>query len=132
MRARLIAALLAVLCLPALAQTVPPFDPGSAPTESTWNAYFAAKQDLLTGTWATGQTFNGPATFNGAVTFANPIALPGPYSAAGTAVPTCNTGAKGELLYATDITTMTYNATYVSGGALIGPLFCNGTNWTAH
>ena len=68
----------------------------------------------------------------GSLTVAGTITLPGPYSAAGTAAPTCNSAAKGEMIYATDITTLTYNATYVSGGSNTGPLFCNGTNWTAH
>ena len=31
----------------AIAQTVPPFDPGSAPTKYTWNSYFAGKADLV-------------------------------------------------------------------------------------
>lgn len=50
MRKNLIAIALAcvsILVLRAFAQTVPPFDPGSAPTEAVWNAYFASKQDLL-------------------------------------------------------------------------------------
>lgn len=62
----------------------------------------------------------------------SPIRLPGPYSAAGTPVPTCNSAAAGQTIYSTDITTLTFNATYASGGSAIGPLFCNGTNWTAH
>lgn len=112
---RRIALLLLAIALPCLladAQTVPPFYPGSAPTLSTWNSYFAAKQDLIKSLSA--------------------VPVPGPYSAATTPVPTCNAAFAGQNVYATDITTMTYNATYVSGGSLIGPLFCNGTNWTAH
>lgn len=116
MRGRLISAFMSASCLSASAQTVPPFDPSSVPTIANWNAYFAAKQDLITA-W---------------LTFATPFPLPGPYSAAGTPVPTCNAGSAGQILWSNDITTMTYNATYVSDGSLIGPLFCNGTNWTAH
>lgn len=57
------------------------------------------------------------------------ITLPGPYSAAGTPIPTCNTAAKGQAVYASDVTTLTPNATYVSGGSFTANLFCNGTNW---
>jgi hypothetical protein len=102
----------AALVAQAVAQTVPPFDPGSAPTQGTWDTYFGSKQDLIKGLSA--------------------VPIPGPYSAAGTPIPTCNADNAGQNVWSNDITTMTYNATYVSGGALIGPLFCNGTNWTAH
>lgn len=47
MRLRWLAAALAAFCIgSALAQTVPPFDPGSAPTADVWNRYFASKQDM--------------------------------------------------------------------------------------
>jgi hypothetical protein len=54
------------------------------------------------------------------------------YSAAGTALPTCNAGAKGTMAIVSDATTPTYNATYTSGGAVAVPVFCNGTSWTTH
>ena len=69
---------------------------------------------------------------SGTVDFGAPQIIAGPYSAAGTAVPTCNAAAQGEYVYATDITTYTFNTTYVSGGSNKGLLLCNGTNWTAH
>ncbi len=39
------------------AQTVPPFDPGSAPTEAVWNAYFTSKQDVASSQRQAGQQF---------------------------------------------------------------------------
>lgn len=54
------------------------------------------------------------------------------YSAAGTAVPTCNAAADGTRIYASDITTATYRAAYVSGGTNKGALLCiNGTGWVS-
>lgn len=54
------------------------------------------------------------------------------YSAAGTALPTCNTAAKGSFAWVSDATSPTFLATYTSGGAVIAPVFCNGTNWVTH
>ena len=51
------------------------------------------------------------------------------YSAAGTAVPTCNTAAEGLRVSVSDTTSPTYHSTYTSGGTVHGPLYCNGTNW---
>ena len=51
------------------------------------------------------------------------------YSAAGTALPTCNTAAKGVRAVVIDATTPTYLGAYASGGAVIAPVFCNGTSW---
>jgi hypothetical protein len=49
----------------------------------------------------------------------------GNFSAAGTPVPTCNSGSKGKMIVATDVTTGTFGATYASGGGLTLPLICN-------
>ena len=54
------------------------------------------------------------------------------FSAAGTALPTCNAGAAGTIAYVSDATAPTYNATYTSGGAVKTLVLCNGTNWTTH
>ena len=51
------------------------------------------------------------------------------YSAAGTALPTCNSGNKGTTAVVIDATTPTYLGAYASGGAVIAPVFCNGTAW---
>ena len=54
------------------------------------------------------------------------------YSAAGTALPTCNTAAKGQETVVSDATTPTYLSTYASGGAVVAPVMCNGTNWVTY
>ena len=51
------------------------------------------------------------------------------YSAAGTPLPTCNTGAQGSFAWVSDATSPTFHSTYSSGGTVISPVFCNGTNW---
>ena len=51
------------------------------------------------------------------------------YSVAGTALPTCNAGAQGTRAFVSDATLPTYLAAYVSGGAVVAPVFCNGTTW---
>jgi hypothetical protein len=48
-------------------------------------------------------------------------------------LPTCNANTKGiDNFYVTDATTPTYNAALTGGGAVIVPVFCNGTAWTSH
>lgn len=47
-------------------------------------------------------------------------------------LPTCNAGNKGRLQGVTDANAPTYNATVAGGGAVAIPVYCNGTNWTAH
>ncbi len=54
------------------------------------------------------------------------------YSAAGTALPTCNSGEEGAHLTVSDATTPTYLGTYASGGAVVADVLCNGTNWVTH
>ncbi len=51
------------------------------------------------------------------------------YSAAGTPVPTCNGAAEGTRVSVSDTTAPTYHSAYTSGGAVHGPLYCDGTNW---
>jgi len=51
------------------------------------------------------------------------------YSAAGTAVPTCNGTNEGRRVSVSDTTAPTYRSVYASGGAVHGSLYCDGTNW---
>jgi hypothetical protein len=51
------------------------------------------------------------------------------YSAAGTALPTCNSGLNGTRAVVSDATTPTYHGAYSSGGGVVSPVFCNGTAW---
>jgi hypothetical protein len=50
-------------------------------------------------------------------------------SAAGTVLPTCNTALKGARNVVSDATAPTYLGTYTSGGTVVAPVFCNGSNW---
>jgi hypothetical protein len=67
------------------------------------------------------------------VTYGQPL-LPGTiYSAAGTALPTCDgTHNVGGTTVVSDATTPTYLTAYASGGAVMSPVMCNGTNWVTY
>ena len=54
------------------------------------------------------------------------------YSAAGTALPSCATATKGMWAIVSDATSPTYRGSYSSGGAVITPVFCDGSSWTTH
>ena len=63
--------------------------------------------------------------------------LPGVlYSAAGTALPTCASGLKGQLAVVSDATSPTYMGAYSSGGGITAQVICsyNGTtySWLTH
>jgi len=47
-------------------------------------------------------------------------------------LPACGTANKGALLMVTDATTPTYNAALTGSGAIVVPVFCNGSAWTSH
>jgi hypothetical protein len=49
------------------------------------------------------------------------------YSAAGTALPTCNSAANGYQYTVSDATSPTFLGAYTSGGAVTSPVICNGT-----
>lgn len=51
------------------------------------------------------------------------------YSAAGTALPSCVTALKGAEAMVIDATSPTYHGTYTSGGAVVSPVYCNGSTW---
>ncbi len=70
----------------------------------------------------------------GVVTSTKPVAAPylqakTIYSAAGTPLPAASVALKGARATVSDATTPTFLATYASGGAVIAPVFCDGTNW---
>jgi len=51
------------------------------------------------------------------------------YSAAGTPLCACNTAAQGTHAQVSDAISPNYLGIYTSGGSVIAPVFCNGTNW---
>ena len=59
--------------------------------------------------------------------------LPGVvYSAAGTPLPSCVAGINGQQATVSDATAPTWHGTYASGGAVVSPVYCNGTNWLTY
>lgn len=73
-------------------------------------------------------------TVVGVVTSTKPVAAPYVqaktlYSAAGTALPPAAVGLKGARATVIDATAPAFMAAYVSGGAVICPVFCDGTTW---
>ena len=47
-------------------------------------------------------------------------------------LPTCAAANSGTLAAVSDATTPAYNATLTGGGAVLIPVLCNGSAWTAH
>lgn len=47
-------------------------------------------------------------------------------------LPACTATLQGRMAAVSDATTPTYNAALVGGGAVIVPVFCNGTAWSSH
>jgi hypothetical protein len=43
----------------------------------------------------------------------------------------CNAGSKFDLAVVPDATGPTYNATLTGGGAVVVPMFCNGSAWVS-
>lgn len=54
------------------------------------------------------------------------------YSAAGTALPTCNSVLNGVQKTVSDATAPTFLGTYTSGGAVVSPVMCNGSAWITY
>lgn len=54
------------------------------------------------------------------------------YSAAGTPLPSCTSPLKGTSAVVSDSTVPTFLGTYTSGGAVLSPVICNGTNWVTY
>lgn len=65
-------------------------------------------------------------TFTGKVTLSNPINLMG-YTVAGLPA-----GVIGEVAYVTDALAPAFLTAVVGGGAIVAPVFYNGTNWVAY
>jgi hypothetical protein len=98
-----------------------PFNTGSATAHYDWVFRYEGSRGFANGAagkWIeTSRSPNSPPFF---------------YSAGGTALPSCGSGNSGQALTVSDATGPTYNATYVSGGAVVSPVVCDGTNWKTH
>lgn len=71
-------------------------------------------------------------TLNGPVVSTTTVQTKFIYSAAGTPLPTCNSGLEGARASVSDATSPTFLGTYTSGGAVHAPVYCNGTNWVTN
>lgn len=47
-------------------------------------------------------------------------------------LPACTSTIKGQMAAVSDATTPTYNAALTGSGAVIVPVFCNGSAWSSH
>jgi len=54
------------------------------------------------------------------------------YTAGGLSLPPCSSELKGAGAVVGDATLPAYNATYLSGGGVVVPVVCDGTNWKTH
>ena len=69
-------------------------------------------------------TIDGSAT-----SFGGLMSLAG-YTVSG--LPKCDSTTKGSMAHATDVATVSYNASPSGGGSNDVPVYCNGTSWTIH
>ena len=102
----------------------------SANTGTLTNNYGVYVETLTTGAALNYAVYTAGATpsyFGGAVTFASTAKLNG-YTVA--TLPTAGTA--GRMAYVTDALAPSYNAVLVGGGAVVIPVFDNGTAWVAH
>lgn len=92
-------------------------------TTSSWSSFCAsgANLQLKDGSGGNASNLIVPALAHSVI-----------YSAAGTALPSCVSGIKGQEAVVSDSTTPTYLGTYASGGAVASPVMCNGTNWVTY
>lgn len=84
-----------------------------------------------------GTSFTKKAWFDATANLNAPSVIPSViYSAAGTALPSCASGIKGEQAVVSDATSPTYMAAYTSGGGITAAVICsyNGTtySWLTH
>ena len=73
----------------------------------------------------------------GVAATADPIAVPDIqatilYEASGTTLPSCTTSLKGDRRVVSDATSPTFLGTYASGGSVVVPVECNGSNWVTY
>jgi hypothetical protein len=103
-------------------------------TEAVFGQFALWDSGYPGGVW-TGKFHGDLLVTNGTLTahLVNGVTVSGlPYSAAGVPIPTCNAGLVNLTAQVSDATTPTFLGTYVSGGAVKAPVFCNGTNWVTY
>jgi hypothetical protein len=102
---------------------------GGAETDF-WNSFATAstsfKFNQVTGSGAFSNLFSLSATVNAS---AEPLKLA---SYTVSALPTCNATYQDALASVSDATAPSYRGALTGGGAVRTPVYCDGTNWTAH
>lgn len=85
-------------------------------------------------TWNIGINTSDGATFNGATTynFDNVVVNNAPVTLKGYTVATLPAGTVGMTAYVTDATAPTYLGALTGGGAVVTPVFYNGTAWVSY
>ena len=71
-------------------------------------------------------------TFTGENTFSNYTIFGAPAKLKSYTVATLPEGNQGDIAYVTDALAPTYLTSVVGGGAVVTPVFYNGTTWVAH
>ena len=98
----------------------------------------AALQTTIPATEAANKVLSGPASGAAAAPAFRllvaadlpPVLVPTViYSAAGTPLPAASSALKGARAVVSDATTPLYLTPYSSGGAIVCPVFCDGTQW---
>ncbi len=91
-----------------------------------YNSYTVAFELYEGGNWKLGESATSVGTVQGL------LKLGTVFSAAGVALPSCNSAAAGTIAYVSDAASPTYNGAYASGGSVKTLVVCNGSNWTTH
>ena len=82
--------------------------------------------------YVSGSFTDSPLTVSnatGIVAFSDGLSLPESTVAS---LPSCTSSLSGVMRAVTDATSPTYNGSLTGGGAVVVPVFCNGSSWTAH
>lgn len=91
----------------------------------TGSQFLTSTDGVVANTQVVTKTPTGPVPANGVL----PTTI---YSAAGTPLPSCAAGIKGQMSVVSDATAPTYLGAYASGGAVVAPVMCNGSGWVTY
>lgn len=114
---------------PTYPTTSPPSNPVTPTSQNLAAAGLAGTGLTINITWNTTASALSLNPSGGATTFGGVAKLRG-FTVA--TLPAAATAGVGAMAYVTDATVPTYNGTLTGGGAVIVPVFSNGTAWTAH
>lgn len=107
---------------------LPASQAGSAPALAFTGGSTGLNGNNTTLTFVAGGGGRGQVTSTSIWSFFGPIT---PNSVLVSALPTCNSGAKGQMELVTDASSPTYGGTLTGGSTTLTLALCNGTNWVA-